>query len=97
MMHYPGHLRETFVAALEDYLVGTSGALEVFFYDEDKQRPWNGMDTDNRLQWTAGQPWHCTDVMPGHVCRKLDMNAGATYAQACRRIRQGLIGPLQPV
>jgi hypothetical protein len=96
-MHYPGHLRETFVAALEDYLVGTSGALEVFFYDEDKQRLWNGMDTDNRLQWTAGQPWHCTDVMPGHVCRELDMNADPTYAQACRRTRQGLIGPLQPV
>ena len=97
IMHNPGHIREAFIGALEDYLLGTSQALDNFWYDEAMQRSWDGWSPSQRLWWIAGKLWRCTDTMPGDVWEVLDMQPGSTYAQAARRIRQGLVAPLQPV
>ena len=35
----------------------------------------------------AGKLWNCTDVMPSHVCGKLELPQGTTYGQAARIIR----------
>ena len=35
----------------------------------------------------AGKLWNCTDVMPSHLCGKLELPQGTTYSQAARIIR----------
>ena len=35
----------------------------------------------------AGKLWNCTDVMPSHLCGKLELPQGTTYGQAARVIR----------
>ena len=35
----------------------------------------------------AGKLWNCTDVMPSHLCGKLELPQGTTYGQAARIIR----------
>ena len=97
-MHYPGHLRDAFHQALWAYLFQDESELDQdLFWDESTRLRWIAMDTEERLMWIAGKLWHCTDIMPGETCDLLEMQPGSTYAQACRRIRQGLVAPLQPV
>jgi hypothetical protein len=96
-VHYPGHLREAFEVALAGYLYGGDSSLDGFFFDDSTQQQWGDMDTRGRLWWVAGKLWHCTDIMPSNLCDDLDMPPGATYAQACRRIRAELVAPLPSV
>lgn len=97
-MHYPGHLRDAFHEALWAYQFDDDTELGAdLFWNESLQRRWLAMGAEERLMWIAGKLWHCTDIMPSETCQALEMLAGSTYAQACRRIRQGLVAPLQPV
>jgi hypothetical protein len=97
-MHYPGHLRDAFCQALDAHLFQDDTDVEEdLFWSGPMQHRWAAMDTDERLMWVSGKLWHCTDIMPGELCEVLDMEAGSTYAQACRRIRQGLVRPLRTV
>ena len=98
-MHYPGHLRDAFHQALWAYLFQDETELDQdrVFWNESTHIRWVTMNIEERLMWIAGKLWHCTDIMPGETCELLDMQPGSTYAQACRRIRQGLVAPLQRV
>jgi len=67
------------------------GATSQEFFDQDKQARFEAMSTDEQLWWLAGQLWHCTDCLPGHVCEELELPQGSTYAQAARHIRQSVL------
>ncbi len=97
-MHYPGHLRDAFHAAFFNYLLDGDAELdEGLFWTPSMQCRWMDMSLEDRLMWIAGKLWQCTDVLPGETCEALDMEAGSTYAQACRLIRRGGFAPLKPV
>ena len=84
--------------AVSAYQFGYDRELEPGpFWDESADRRWLAIEAEERLMWIAGKLWYCTDIMPGESCNELDLEAGSTYAQAARRIRRGLIAPLQPV
>jgi hypothetical protein len=92
-MRYPDHLREAFLEAFNAWFNGDEVELSVYWYREYDQRRWLAMDAEERLMWIAGKLWHCTDILPGDTCDDLDMPSGSTYAQACRKIRQGFVTP----
>jgi hypothetical protein len=33
-----------------------------------------------------GKLWHCTDKMPGHLCERVNLPSGSTYAKAAQLI-----------
>jgi hypothetical protein len=81
-MHKPGYLRAMFEELVERGETGEE------FFDPAKQARFELMSTEEQLRLLAGQLWHCTDCMPGHVCEDLDMPTGSSFARAARVIRQ---------
>ena len=80
-----------------DVCLGNEVEPSEYWDNEDDQRRWLAMDPEERLMRIAGKLWFCTDIMPGDTCDDLHMLSGSTYAQACRKIRQGFVTPAASV
>lgn len=78
MPHYPGHIREAFEEWVDTGLPAVA-TLDV-----------NYEPTEVPARRFLGILWNCSDILPGHVCRELDMPQGSTYAKAARALRAEL-------
>jgi len=74
MSHYPGHMREAFIAWADAGMPATA-TVEVGY--EPQQWP---------AERLLGRMAHCTDVIPGHFCDELGTPLGSTYASAAQRL-----------
>jgi hypothetical protein len=86
--HAPGHLRDAFLAWVDEIdFIEPAEVLPTF--------PVDGEDRD--LLWLFGQLWNCTDVLPGGTVEKLEDMLGTrlnrrTYAAAVRELRPVFTG-----
>ena len=83
--HAPGHLRDAFLEWIDAGQPGID--IETGKWVEVAERALpiiEGQPVHPR--YLLGQLWSCTDVLPAHYCRTLDLPYGSTYAQAVRKI-----------
>lgn len=73
--HAGGHLREPFADLVESGQVPADS--------EHNRQPLSPRRLTDLL-------WNCTDVMPGALCRDLDLPTGSNYAQGARRYRTSM-------
>jgi hypothetical protein len=85
--HFPGHLREAFLAAIEAYLVWEDRESEPKITVEIHYQ-----EREMLISEVCGWLWNCTDILPGTEYRELVDNARweheapkcQTYAAAAR-------------
>jgi hypothetical protein len=93
--HYPGHLRDAFIEAIEAYRNWESGTLEPTVEVEFGYVP-----RQMTLTQVCGLMWNCTDVLPSIEVSELErcsievrMN---TYAAAARAMKSAIENTTQP-
>jgi hypothetical protein len=65
--HCPGHVRDTFLAALEAYRQWEGGEPEPLVEFEVKYEP-----RPIPISKACGLVWNCSDTLPGYACRTLE-------------------------
>ena len=75
-MHAKGHVREAFEAYVDAGLPDDYVIPAKYFFDGQARS----------VQWLLGKLWHCSDIMPWHMCRDLRMPRGSTYAAAVHQL-----------
>lgn len=91
--HAPGNLRDALIEALDSSFcsdVPWWENLEIEFFAERKRLWWAEASYKAKALWLLGQLWNCTDIVPGEICRALDLRSGKTYAQLARSLKAEL-------
>jgi len=87
--HAPGHVRDTFLAAIEEFdqWNGEGPEPTVEFEVNYEPRPIT-------LSQACGLVWNCTDIVPGDyrdmICDNFDTRVRGTYAGCARVMRAWL-------
>jgi len=74
-MHYAGHIRQAFCDWVEAGMPATA-VIERSYQEHE-------IPAEELL----GLMWHCSDVLPGHICACLGIDRGSSYAAAAQRLR----------
>ena len=85
--HAPEELRQAFTSWLEAGSATTpvgQGSADAVPAPDDRPET---------AEWTLGQLWNCTDVLPSPHCEALGIPHGSTYARAVRRVKRRGSGP----
>jgi hypothetical protein len=90
--HAPGFLRDMLCEALDRYSPDSwVEALDDELGEENIEGQhllqWLSMTKTQRAFWLTSSLWHCTDIMPSHICDEADLPCGSTYACAARELR----------
>jgi hypothetical protein len=90
--HAPGFLRDIVCEALASYSPDSwVEALDDELGEENIEGQhllhWLSMTKTQRAFWLTANLWHCTDIMPSHICGEADLPCGSTYACAARELR----------
>lgn len=84
--HAPGHVRDTFLAAVEAFMAWRRGDSEPTVEFEERHIP---------ISKACGLVWKCTDVIPGsefrELCDRAGLKIGRQTYSACARAMLGAI------
>ncbi len=85
--HCPGHIRDTFLAALDAYAEWENGEPEPTIEHEVGRMP-----RTVTLSQACGLVWNCSDILPSHAVstvEMIDLNVQRrTYAAVARAMRE---------
>jgi hypothetical protein len=90
--HAPGFLRDILCEALESSLPDSwvealDDELGENYIEGQHLLHWMAMTKTQRAFWLTSNLWHCTDIMPSHICGEAELPCGSTYACAARMLR----------